>query len=170
VEPVLAVTFYQLSVFVHVTAVVLAFGPTYAFPIIQITGERRYPHALPYALHAIDRINRGMVIPIAVLVGVTGIYQAVDGPFEFDDDQWMSIGLALYLIMLGLALWTYRPSVMARAVAAAERMAQGAAPGAEVALSDEYRAVMRLPNLVGMILGPLVLLIIYLMVVKPFTG
>jgi uncharacterized membrane protein len=170
VETVLGVTFYELSVALHVMAVVLAFGPTYAFPIVQITAERRYPHALPFALHAIDRVNRGMVIPIAVLVGITGLYQAIDGPYEFGRDQWMDIGLTLYLISLALALWTYRPSVMERAIAAAEKMAEGAAPGAQVALSDEYRAVMRLPNLVGTILGPLVLIIIYLMVIKPFTG
>lgn len=167
---VLAVTFYELVGAVHVMAVVLAFGPTYAFPIIQMTAERAYPHALPFALRAIERVNRGMVIPIAVLVGITGIYQAIDGPYEFGRDQWMDIGLTLYLVSLALALWTYRPSVMERAVEAAERMAAGAAPGAPVALSDEYRAVMRLPNLVGMILGPLVLIIIYLMVIKPFTG
>ena len=36
-DTVLAVTFYQLSVFVHVLAAVVAFGPTFAFGIIQAT-------------------------------------------------------------------------------------------------------------------------------------
>jgi predicted integral membrane protein DUF2269 len=169
-EPVLAVTLYQLSVTAHVIAVVLAFGPTYAFPMIQMTAERMYPRALPFALRVIDRINRGMTIPITVLVGITGIYQAIDGPFEFDRDQWMSIGLGLYLGVFALALWTYRPSVMARAIDAAEGMVERAGPDGEITLSDEYSAVMRIPNLVGVVLGVTVLVIIYLMEVKPFTG
>jgi predicted integral membrane protein DUF2269 len=170
VETVLAVTFYQLVVFVHVVAVVVAFGPTFAFGVIQATAERLHPRSLPFALTVIKRISQGMVIPVAVVVGATGIYQAIDGPFEFDDDQWMSIGLALYLVLLGLALWVYRPSVMDRAIAAAQRSVEAAGPDRQVELSDDYRAIMRVPNATGPILGLIVVVIVYLMEVKPFTG
>jgi uncharacterized membrane protein len=169
-EPVLAVRFYDLVVFLHVVAVVVAFGPTFAFGLIQATAERLHPRSLPFAFTIMKRISQGMVIPVAVLVGVTGIYQAIDGPFEFGTDQWMEIGLTLYLVMLGLALWVYRPSVMDRAIAAAQRSIDAAGPAGQVELSDEYRAITRVPNLMGPVLGLLVVVIIYLMVIKPFSG
>ena len=169
-EPVLAVTFYQLVVFVHVVAVIVAFGPTFAFGIIQATAERVFPRSLPFALTVMQKISRGIVIPVAVVVGATGIYQAIDGPFEFGRDQWMEIGLTLYLIMLGLSLWVYRSSVMNRAIAAAQACVDTAGPDGAVELSDEYREITRVPNLMGPILGLMVVVIVYLMEIKPFTG
>jgi hypothetical protein len=169
-EPVLAVTFYQLVVFVHVVAVIVAFGPTFAFGVIQATAERLHPRSVPFALTVMKRISQGIVIPVAVVVGITGIYQAIDGPFEFDDDQWMSIGMTLYFVMLGLALWVYRPSVMDRAIAAAQQSVTAAGPDGQVELSDEYRDITRVPNLMGPVLGLLVVVIVYLMEIKPFTG
>ncbi len=169
-ETILAVTFYQLVVFLHVVAVVVAFGPTFAFGIIQATAERMFPRSVPFALTVMKRISQGMVIPVAVVVGITGIYQAIDGPFEFGRDQWMEIGLTLYLIMLGLALWVYRPAVMDRGIAAAQRSVDAAGPDGQVTLSAEYQQIMRVPNIAGPVLGLMVVVIVYLMEIKPFTG
>lgn len=161
------VTFYEISVAAHVMLVVLAFGPTFAFPIIQMTAERRYPRQLPFALTLIERISRGIVTPAAVLVGATGLYQALDGPYEFGEATWMDVGFFLYLVILITGILLLEPATR-RGLAAAERMVESAGPEGEVVFSDEYRRAMRLPNVLGPILSLSVLVVVYLMVVKPF--
>ena len=42
-----AVTFYNVVVWLHVSAVVIAFGPTFAFGIYFAVAGRKYPRALP---------------------------------------------------------------------------------------------------------------------------
>jgi uncharacterized membrane protein len=166
-EALLGISLYRASVVVHVIAVILAFGPTFAFPVIQVTAEKRFPRQLPFALTVIDRISRGIVVPSAVLVGVTGIYQALDGPFELGTDSWMDAGLALWALILAGALLIYNPAIR-RARAAAERMIADAGPSGEVTLSNEYRRTTRLANVVGTGLSIAVLVVVYLMEVKPF--
>ena len=43
----LAVTFYNVVVWLHISSVVLAFGPTFAFGIYMALAQRKYPRALP---------------------------------------------------------------------------------------------------------------------------
>jgi uncharacterized membrane protein len=163
----LAVTAYQVSVAVHVAAAVVAFGPTFVYPIIQKTAENTAPRSLPFALRLIRKIDHGVVNPVAVIVGLTGAYQWSDGNWDIGDNQWLAIGLALYLAAFAVALYVFRSSVMEAAAAEAEAAIEAAGPSGEVVLTDRYRDIMRVPNMVGPLLGITVLVIIYLMVVKP---
>jgi len=98
------VSAYDVSVAVHVVAVVLAFGPTFAYPFIQLAAERRGPEALPDAFATILWISRTLAVPASVVVGATGVYQALDGPYEFGEDRWLDAGAALYVAIMALAL------------------------------------------------------------------
>jgi uncharacterized membrane protein len=165
---VTAVTGYEVSVALHIAAAVIAFGPTFVYPIIQKSAENAAPRSLPFALRLIKRIDNGVVNPVAVVVGLTGVYQWTDGNWDIGENQWLAVGLALYLGMFAVALWVFRSSVMESAAREAESCIESAGPSGEVVLSDQYRAIMRLPDRVGPLLGLSVLVIIYLMVVKPF--
>jgi hypothetical protein len=165
---VLAVTLYNVSVAVHIGLVVIAFGSPFTYPIIQMTAEKRSPRNVPFALRLIGRIDRGMVTPVAVLVGLTGVYQWIKGDWDLGRDQWLSIGIGLYLLAFATALWAFRPAVLDAAADEAQACIDRAGPDGEVVLSDEYRRRMRLPNTVGPMLGLAVLVIVYLMRVKPF--
>ena len=57
----LAVTFYDVVVWLHVSSVVVAFGPTFAFGIYLALAARKYPRAMPAVLEATITINRSMV-------------------------------------------------------------------------------------------------------------
>ena len=164
----LAVTTYQVSVAIHIAAVMIAFGPPFIYPIIQMTAERTAPRSLPFALRLIARIDHGVVNPTAVVVGLTGIYQWSKGNWDIGESQWLAVGLALYVAAFAAALWVFRSSVLEAAASEAETCIEAAGPAGEVTLSDRYRSIMRLPGIVGPLLGITVLFIIYLMVVKPF--
>ncbi len=163
----LAVGVYEISVAVHVMAAIVAFGPLFAFPLFISVAERRDLLSLPVVLRAVNRTERALVVPVGALVGFTGIYQAIDGPFTFDDDLWMTIGFALYLLVFGALVLLVEP-MRAQAADEADRMLEDAADDDEhLPLSNAYHARMRLPNALMPAIGIVLLFVVYLMEVKP---
>ena len=150
-------TLYDISVAVHVIAVVLGFGPTFAYPVVQIAAERSSPEALPFALGAILRISGRLAVPMAVVVGVTGAYQVAEGPWSLRRDGWLAAGAALYVAVFAIAVLYLTPKLR-RAQAAAERGG----------LSAEYGREVRGLKLAGAGVGAGVVAIVALMELKPF--
>jgi hypothetical protein len=162
-----AVGFYDVSVAIHVMAAIVAFGPLFAFPLFISVTERRDLLSLPVVLRAVNRTERAIVVPVGALVGFTGVYQAIDGPYTFDDDVWMTIGFVLYLLVFGVLVLVVEP-LRAQAADEAEGMLDDAEEDAEhLPLSDAYRARMRLPNALMPAIGVVLLFVVYLMEIKP---
>ncbi len=68
-----AVTFYDVVLWFHISLVVLAFGPTFAYPVFLATAERTDPRSLPVIGRGIlvwDRISQIMLLGILI----AGIY------------------------------------------------------------------------------------------------
>lgn len=166
-EPALAVTAYQVSVAVHVMLAIVVLGPTFAYPIIQMTAEKAFPRELPVALRLIHTIDTRLVNPGALLIIATGVYQWIDGSWDAGRDQWLAIGFGLFVVMYTSAV-LFLTRAFPKGIAAAERMVEAAGPDGEVVMSDEYKQAMRVPNILGPLLAVGVLFIVYLMEVKPF--
>jgi predicted integral membrane protein DUF2269 len=148
-------------------AAIVAFGPLFAFPLFISVTERNDLLSLPVVLRAVNRTERAIVVPVGALVGFTGVYQAIDGPFSFDDDLWMTIGFVLYLLVFGVLVLVVEP-MRAQAADEADRLLDEADEDDEVLpLSDAYRARMRVPNALMPAIGVVILFIVYLMEVKP---
>jgi hypothetical protein len=163
----LAASFYDASVAIHVMAAIVAFGPLFAFPLFISVTERRDLLSLPVVLRAVNRTERAIVVPVGALVGFSGVYLAIDGPYTFDDDVWMTIGFVLYLLAFGVLVLVVEP-MRSQAADEADRMLDQAEDDAEqLPLSDAYRASMRLPNALMPAIGIVLLFVVYLMEVKP---
>jgi len=148
-------------------ASIVAFGPLFAFPLFISVTERRDLLSLPVVLRAVNRTERAIVIPVGALVGFTGVYQAIDGPFAFDDDLWMTVGFVLYLLVFGALVLVVEP-MRAQAADEADRMLDEAEDEEEdLPLSDDYHARMRVPNALMPAIGIVLLFVVYLMEVKP---
>jgi hypothetical protein len=148
-------------------ASIVAFGPLFAFPLFISVAERRDLLSLPVVLRAVNRTERAIVVPVGALVGFTGVYQAIDGPFAFDDDLWMTIGFVLYLLVFGALVLVVEP-MRAQAADEADRMLDEAEDEDEdLPLSDAYHARMRVPNALMPAIGIVLLFVVYLMEVKP---
>jgi uncharacterized membrane protein len=160
-----AVEVYDVSVAVHVMATIVAFGPLFAFPFFISVTERRDPYSLPVVLRAVNRVERAIVVPAGAVVGFTGVYQAIDGPFSFDDDLWMGLGFVLYLLVFGALVLLVEP-LRSRAADEADR-ALDEDDDDEPELSAAYRERMRLPNALMPAIGIVILFVVYLMEVKP---
>jgi hypothetical protein len=160
----LAVQFYDVVVWLHVTAVVLAFGPTFAYGIYLATAGRNHPRSIPAILEAQNLINRTMVTIGAVVVLVTGIYMAADRwDFGYFFVTW---GLVAIIVLLGLVHGFFLPHDR-RALAAAKRDIEAAGSG-EVEFGEEFNRETAASARMGPISGLIVILTIYVMAAKPF--
>jgi hypothetical protein len=160
---VAAIQLYDVVLFVHVTAVVVAFGATFAFPFFQAGVERISPRSVPAMLRAMHTTSRYLVTPGSLVVLASGVYLTIDG-WDFGQ-LFVIVGLSVVvaLIVLGAAFFDRHE---ARAIALAERDVVAAGRG-EVVLSEEYLQVSRRFARVGMAASLLILVALFFMVVKP---
>jgi uncharacterized membrane protein len=145
---------YDAAVAVHVVAAIVGFGVTFSYPVIQRVAERRGLEAAATGLETVLAISRWVAVPAALVVGATGVYQLVDGPYSLGDD-WLSASLALYLAVLAVAI-AYLAPAYARARDAARR---GSAA--------DYASAGRGIRIVGPIVAAAIVAIAVLMEVKP---
>jgi len=169
---------YEVVLAIHVMAVVVAFGVTFAYPIMFAVAARRDPRSLPI-LHRIEyTIERMLINPGLLLVVAAGIFLASDGHhWSAFFVQW---GLAA-AIVIGALVGSVMIPTAKRAETVAERdladttagagvggsASTKAASGTTAEMSDEYRALVRRLSTVGSLLSALVLITILFMVIKP---
>jgi uncharacterized membrane protein len=162
--PPLAVSSYEISLWIHISAVVVGFGATFAESIAFPVAMRLDARHLPYVHRLQLAINQYLATPALVVILVTGIYQVSDADLEFGD-FWISASFAI-LIILGGLLGAYFIPADRRLGPMVTRDIERAGDG-EVVLSDEYERAARTEGIVGMVAGLLVVVAIYLMVTKP---
>ncbi len=160
----LAVTSYDFSVFLHVTAVVVGFGATFAesitFPVAMTMDKRHLPY-----VHRLQRaINSWFTGPAMIVILATGFFQVSDRDWDLGD-FWLSGSLTIVLV-LGAILGAYFIPEDRRLQAMAESDIAASGSG-EIVLSQEYQRRSRNEGIVGAITGLLVIVAIYLMVTKP---
>jgi uncharacterized membrane protein len=158
------VRLYDLLLTLHVLAVVVGLGPTFAYPFLQVAAERSAPRSIPYFARVMQRIDRIFVIPALLLIPATGILVVVEGGLSFGL-PWVSAGFLVIAILLVLELAILLPCERRMADLAERDIA--ASGGAEPALSAEYRAVSRRFAMVGGFASLLVVIAVVVMVLKP---
>lgn len=162
--PVLAVTAYGLVLAVHLIAVVLAFGPTFAYPFMQGMAQREDPRSVPYAVRVINRLDKTFVLPGMIVVLAAGIYLVATGPWTFAA-PWVSAAFVIVAVLLVLELAVFLPSEP-RLIELAQRDIAAAGEG-DVSFSADYEAVAKRFAIFGGIASLLVVIAIVLMATKP---
>jgi uncharacterized membrane protein len=161
----LTVTFYDVVVWLHVSSVVVAFGPTFAFGIYLALAARKYPRAMPAVLESTITISRSMVTIGGVLILLTGVYLAADR-WDFSE-FFIGWGILAILVLLGLVHGFFIPHD-SRALRAAKRDIDAAGPTGEVQLGEDFQRETGLSARMGPVAGLIVIVSIYVMVAKPF--
>jgi hypothetical protein len=158
----IAVTFPQIVVAIHVMAVVFAFGITFAYPVFLTVGRRRDPRAMPWFHRMQQQIGRRVINPGLAVVVIAGIYLASDlHVWSHFFVQW-GVGAALVLGAL-------EGSVMIRSEGKLAELAErdiAAAGNGPVTFSAEYDAMFKRVGTIGAAMSLLVLATIYVMVVN----
>src|SRR3954468_19417028 len=105
VQPMLAtVDAYNISLFLHISAVVIGFGSTYAeavmFPLAMAVDKRH----LPYVHRLGMAINQRLATPALVVILATGIYQVAEdkGDTISFGDAWVSASFLILIVLGGM--------------------------------------------------------------------
>jgi hypothetical protein len=161
-----AITGYEIGLFLHVTAVVLAFGPTFGYAFFQAVTERTNPRGVPTMWRAIDATGKYLVTPAGTIALLAGLYLVIDGdsPWEFSD-AFIGVGILAILLLLGLGGAFFAPQGR-KAEELAERDIAASGDG-QVEFSEEYWAVSKRIAQVGTFAGIVIVVAIFFMTVKP---
>jgi uncharacterized membrane protein len=155
---IIALSFYQVVLAVHIMAVVVAFGGLFAYPLAAAAGRRIDPRGLPL-LHRSQRlVIQRLVDPGLLVILLAGIYLAADAHvFAKLYVQW---GFVAVVVLGGLAGGYLAPR-QARLADLAERdLAAGGA------VSPEYEALSHQVDSVAALASLLVLATIFVMTAR----
>ncbi|MEY2514098.1 MAG: hypothetical protein QOJ89_1456 [bacterium] len=155
----IAVTFYDFVLAIHILAVVIAFGVVFSYPVLDATFKRSNPDAIA-SLHRLHLALASKVItPAMVVVLLAGLYLALDRWSL--GDPWISATFAILFILFGLVGGVLTPTDKRLAELAERDARTGAGP------SSDYLAEQRKADLFGSVALLLVVVAIVLMTVKP---
>ena len=150
---------YKIALFLHILAVVLAFGPTFGYALLYSVMPQ-YPGATPAVLAGVQKIDRYLVNPGMVVVLLAGIYLLSDGPWEASD-AFISVGFLAILALFALQHGFFIPQARKAKELAERDLKVGDT------LSDEFMSLSERIGRVGTVAGLIVVVTIFFMAYKP---
>jgi hypothetical protein len=158
-----AVTFYTFVLAVHIASIVIAFGVTFAYPVMYAVGIRAEPRSMP-GLHRIqDSVGKFVISPFIGLALLAGIYLA--SKLHSWSDFYVQWGIAMIVILgaLGGAFFAPRERRLADLAASDIAAAEQSSPGESIVFGEEYKRLRLLVFRVNVLASALILLTIYFM-------
>jgi ABC-type anion transport system duplicated permease subunit len=156
-----ALTFPDVVLAIHIMAVVVAFGVTFAYPIIFAVFGKADPRARPALYRAVHTIGTRLILPGLGVVILAGIYLA--SHLHMWSHFFVQWGLAASIV-LGASGGLFFSPTERRLIELAERDVAAAGSG-EVLVSAEHEALSKRLAIVGTSFSLLVLVTIFIMVV-----
>jgi hypothetical protein len=156
---VIADTFYNVVLAAHIASIVIAFGVTFAYPVMYAVGIKREPRSMPGVHRIQDVVGKAVISPFLGLALLCGIYLASELDAWSDFYVQWGFGAIIVLGALGGAFFAPQERKLAEL---AERDVAAAGDGT-VTWSAEYTALRKRVELVGYVSAVLVLLTIYFM-------
>jgi uncharacterized membrane protein len=147
--------------FLHILGAIVAFGPTFTFPIIGAMGGREPMHA-NFATRVSHRISERVVLPLAIFQAITGVGLILTHHWDLLNTHWLLLGIILYLVALSTALFVLIPTtarIIAMTSAPPPPGAAGPPPGLLALIHRVQRA--------GAINSVVIVAIVLVMVLKP---
>lgn len=146
---------YLLLKWLHVLAAAVAFGANVTYGI-WLARATRSPEALPFTLRGIKLIDDRIANPAYVLLLITGLLMVFSIRLPLTT-PWLLTALILYVLVVLVGLLGFTPT-LGRQIQFLD---------SEGVNSHNYQAFARRATILGVILGILVIIIVFLMVVKP---
>jgi uncharacterized membrane protein len=156
------VSFYNIVLFLHILSAIVAFGITFAYPMIfaSLTRAGNVRHLAWWHRTQAD-IERKIVTPAATLVLLCGIYLASDGIYGWKS-TFVTLGLVFLIVIMGLLGAVLIPAESKAAVIAEQAIGLDGSGQ----LGADYQALARRMQIAGTIASLLVVVIVFLMVTR----
>jgi Predicted integral membrane protein (DUF2269) len=166
----LAITKYDFSVFLHISAVVVGFGSAFSESVMFPVAMKMSARHLPFIHRMQLTLNQFFVLPAVVIVAATGIYQMSEGNWDYGD-FWVSATITILVLVALINVFFFIPTD--RKLLPIIENALADAGDRELGLNDlppTYQRLGRLEGLMGGLLGILLIAAIFFMTTKPGLG
>ncbi len=101
---------FQLFLFLHVLTAIVAFGPSFAFPIVGAMGGKEPQHA-NFGTRVSYAISTRMVIPLALTMPISGVLIIWSSSLDFWAARWLLVAIVLYVVAIGYSVFVQLPAV-----------------------------------------------------------
>lgn len=163
-----------IFLFLHVLGAIVAFGPTFAFPVLGRMAARE-PRFGPAVITANVLIEKGLVIPVGLFQAVTGVGLILTlGINPFDSAfHWLLAGILLYILAFTIVFTVQYPTgekmmhILANAPAGGPPAGGPPAGGPPPGPPAELMALVKRAQQTGIVLTVLLVIIVFTMVVQP---
>lgn len=160
--PVANVTVEGVVLFLHVLAVVAAFGPTFAYGLFLATAMSTNQAAVPTVLRGVRKVDDALGWPGLAILLLSGVWLVSDGdlPWEWSD-TFVSVGLLAIVVLAAMAFFFFRPRLRQGVEMAERDLSSGGQ------LSEEFQELAKRVAIGGHISTVIVLVALFFMTVKP---
>ncbi len=124
---------YKFALFLHILAVVLAFGPTFGYALFFSVAPQ-FPRATPAILAGVQKCDRYLVNPGMIVLLLAGIY-LLSMAIGRRSEAFISVGFLAIFVLFGLQHGFFQPKTRK-----ARELAERDLKTGDV-LSDEFNAV-----------------------------
>lgn len=164
-------SWFTFWLILHVLAVIIGLGSSFAFPIIG-SYAARHPEAGGAMAHLGHELETRIVLPIATVIPLFGTALIFAGHYDLWKSTWLLIAISLFIITYGFAVFVQHPNSV-RLIKAVDAMPPGPPPPGVTGPPPEIAAITKRLQLGGMFLSVLIIAIAVLMMWRPgscFTG
>jgi hypothetical protein len=144
---------------VHILAAIIGLGPTFSFAFLGIMSEK-HPAAARALQETILLISTRLVIPLVVILGLSGVLLIANTHADLAKNPWLGAGIVLYVLVLAASIF-YQVPTQKKIVAL---LTTGGIDQPEV------RKLGNGQRIVGISMGLAVVVVAVLMVWKPGAG
>ena len=165
-----------LFLYLHIAGVIVAFGPTIAFPFLAARAAQEPMHG-NFVLRATEFLTERVVEPVAAFVFLTGVGLIFTRGYNPFTHYWLALAIVLFLVTFAFAnlvqLRTVRKMVALTnrppgEPAGAAPETPGSAGAGNAGPPPEFVALSKTAAPGGQFMGVMLFTILALMVVKPF--
>jgi hypothetical protein len=157
------VNWFLFWLLLHVAAAIIAFGPTFVFPLIGSLLEKN-PQNAHFAVELMHKMETGLIVPVALTMLVSGTGLIFTADINLTKTLYLDVAIIIYLVAIAIVFINQLPTTARLIVLTAGGPPPGAAPGPP---PPEVAALIHKAKVGGMVLTVLLLIIIFLMVIKP---
>lgn len=157
-----------ILLFLHIFGAIVAFGPTYSFILLGPMVGREPQHA-NFAIRYQHLVSTRMIAPLAILQGITGLLIVWRTNIDILATTWLLVAIVLYIAALVIAFTVLIPTA-SKLVEATSTPPPPPTPDAPARSGPppHIAALVRRARMAGMTNAILIVVIVFLMVTKPF--